>query len=183
MKILKLLVTFFVFFLLASAAIAQGSDRDQGIDLYREGRFSEAIELLKKSVVADETDRAAWIFLGGAYLHADEESEAANAFERSHIRPTSPQPKYERSVKVTYKPQPRYSEKARRHLSSGTVRIAVEFRADGTIGFTFPLPTTVDSTLIQQSIEAAKGIRFEPATKDGKPVTVINLVEYGFWIG
>ncbi len=67
-------------------------------------------------------------------------------------------------------------------MSSGTVRIAVEFRADGTIGFTFPLKSPIDRELVQQSVDAVKGIRFEPAMKDGKPLTVINFVEYGFMV-
>ena len=170
-------------FLVASAVSAQQTDRDSGIDLYREGKFKEAIALLEKCVAADETDRAAWIYLGGAYVHTGESAKAVTAFSKSSVRPTGAQPKYDSSVKITYKPRATYSETGRRNLSSGTVRVFVEFRADGKIGFVFPLPSTVDPSLVQQSILAARGIKFEPAVKDGKPVTVINVTEYGFWIG
>src|SRR6185503_20138641 len=172
-----------VMFLLAGTAFAQQTERDRGIDLYREGKFADAISVLEKSVAADESDRAAWLYLAGAYIHTDEKSKAMKAFDKSRVRPTAPQPKYDKSVKVTYKPHPTYTDQARKRMSSGTVRIAVEFRADGTIGFAFPLQTLVDPELVQQSVNAAKGIRFEPAMKNGEVVTVINLVEYGFWIG
>lgn len=180
---MKLSLTFaslFVCFLLAGFASAQETDRDRGIDLYREGKFGEAIEMLEKAVATNESDRAAWIFLGGAYVRTGEDSKAAAAFKRSSIRPNGPQPKYEKSVKITFKPRAKYTEQARRHMSSGTVRIAVEFRSDGTIGFVFPLSTSLDTDLVRQSVDAAKGTRFEPAMIDGKAVTVINFAEYGF---
>ena len=162
---------------------AQQSDRDRGIDLYRESKFADAIPLLQQAVAADATDRVAWIFLGGAYVHTDERAKANAAFGKSNVRPVAPTPKYDKSVKVTYKPRASYTEEARARMSSGTVRIAVEFRSDGKIGFTFPLQTTVDPDLVRQSVDAARGITFEPAAKDGKPVTVINIVEYGFRVG
>jgi len=170
-------------FLLTSAAFAQQTDRDKGIDLYREGKFKEAIHLLEKSVAADETDRAAWTYLGGAYVNIGENDKATKAFVKSKVRPTSAQPKYESSVRVTYKPRATYSEEGRRNLSSGTVRIFVEFRSDGKIGFAFALPSSIDPSLVRQSIEASRGIKFEPAVKNGKPVTVINITEYGFGVG
>lgn len=183
MKFLARFTVALVIFLAAGAVAAQQSDRDRGIDLYREGKFPEAIVLLEKSIAANETDRAAWLYLGGAHVYAGDESNARKAFGKLNIKPTTPQPKYERSVKVTYKPRATYTEETRKKLSSGTVRIAVEFCGDGSIGFVFPLPTVIDRDLVQQSVNAAKGIRFEPAMKDGKPVTVINFVEYGFFIG
>jgi outer membrane biosynthesis protein TonB len=167
---------------ISSSVFAQQSDRDRGIDLYREGKFPEAISALETAVAANENDRIAWIFLGGGYVHADDETKALSAFRRSRevkqaVRPAT----YDRSVKVTYKPQPRYPRQARANMSTGRIQVAVEFRADGTIGFTFPIAPP-SNELIPPSTEAAKGIRFEPAIKDGKPVTVINIVEYGYWI-
>lgn len=103
------------------------------------------------------------------------------AFGNSNIKQSAPPPKYEKTVKITYKPRAGYTNELRLNLSSGTVRIAVEFQADGTIGFVFPLQT-VNMDLVPPSVNAAKGIQFEPAIKDGKPVTVIYLVEYGFSI-
>ena len=183
MKFNSKFASLIVFFLLTGFVSAQQTDRDRGIDLYRVGDFTGAMTLLENAVTTDASDRAAWIFLGGVYVHTGEESKAVQAFAKMNVRPTNPQPTYDRSVKVTYKPHAPYTEEARKNLSSGKVRIAVEFRADGTIGFIFPLPTTIDPSLVEQSVNAAKSMKFEPAAKDGKPVTAINLVEYGFSVG
>jgi hypothetical protein len=179
MKYLARFTTLLALFLFAGATGAQVSDRDQGIDLYREGKFADAIEVLEKRVASNEGDRAAWLYLGGAYVHADDEVKARNAFGKFRMKPTTPQPKYDSSVKITSKPRPRYSEEARRNMSSGTVTVAIEFRSDGTIGFVFPIQP-LPRDLIGPALDAAKGIRFEPAIKSGKPVTVINFAEYGF---
>src|SRR5688572_21514429 len=90
-------------FVLSSTAFSQ-TDRDRGIDLYQEGKFKEAIELLETSVTADATDRAAWIYLAGAYVHIGEPSKATNAFAKTNVRPTGAQPKYDKSVRITYQP-------------------------------------------------------------------------------
>lgn len=101
----------------------------------------------------------------------------------SGTKQVGPPPRYDKSVKVTWKPRPSYTDEARQNLSSGTIRLAVEFRADGKIGFTVPLPTSVAiRDLLQPSIQAARQIKFEPAVKDGKAITVINVVEYGYMI-
>lgn len=164
----------------STAAIAQQSDRDRGIDLYREGKFTEAITTLQSAVTANEDDRIAWLFLGGAFVHQDAKDEAAEAFGRmSGTKQPPPPPKYDRTVKITYKPRPGYTEEARRNRSSGTIRVVVEFCSDGTIGFVFPMPTSTRD-LIPPSLRAARDIRFEPAIKDGKPVTVINMLEYTY---
>ncbi len=182
MKFLARLTVVLAIFVSVGAVAAQRPDRDRGIDLYREGKYVEAIDVLEKTVAANEKDRAAWLYLGGAYVHAGDETKARNAFEKSNAKPTVPQPKYERSVKLTNRPRPKYTEKARGNRASGTVRIAIELRADGTVGFVFPLQT-IKQDLIQPSLDAAKGTQFEPAMKDGKPVTVITMFQYGYWIG
>lgn len=166
--------------LTASVVDAQQTARDRGIELYREGKFADAVTLLESAVAADQTDRAAWIFLGGAFAQTGKNERAAEAFAKSNVRPSAAQPKYERSVRITHKPRVTYIEGGMRNMSSGKVRVAVEFRADGTIGFVFALPTTLDPALIRQSVEAARGMKFEPAMKDGNPVTVINYAEYAF---
>jgi hypothetical protein len=181
MKFSKVISFVFVVMSVTSAIAQQDqSDRDRGIDLYREGKFAEAIVALEAATVSNESDRAAWMYLGGAYANTDQEGKASKAFGRmSGTKQAGPPPRYDKSVKITWKPRPGYTDEARRNGSSGTVRVAVEFRADGKIGFTFPLPTLIRD-LIPPSINAAKQIKFEPAVKDGKPITVINIVEYGY---
>jgi hypothetical protein len=165
----------------AIATFAQQSERDQGIDLYREGKFTEAIEKLEKSVATNDNDRAAWKWLGAAYVRAGKPDLAMKAFTTKIGNPaTGSAPKHDKSVKVTHKPQPRYTVEARQRASTGSVKIVVEFLADGTLGFVFPLETSMDESLLLSAIEAAKGIRFEPAVKNGTPVTDISYVGYAF---
>lgn len=169
--------------MLSGAIVAQDSDRDRGLDLYREGKFTEAIAALETAVTTNANDRIAWIFLGGGYIHADDMKKAHTAFQRSFeaARPIVAPPKYDRSVKVTNKPRPQYTQQARMNMSSGQVRVAVEFQADGKIGFIYPIDR-VNDDLIRPSLVAAQQIEFQPAMKDGKPVTVINIVVYGYSI-
>jgi TonB family protein len=182
MKLARILSFVFVL-ILATSAIAQQSDRDRGIDLYREGKFSEAIATLEAALAANENDRAAWTYLGGSYINAGHEEKAAAAFGRTFgLKSSSPPPTYERTVKVTYKPHPSYPRQARMNGSTGKVRLAVEFRSDGKIGFTFPVNSSVNNDLLEPSIDAARAIGFEPAIKNGQPVTVINIVEYEYKI-
>jgi hypothetical protein len=61
----------------------------------------------------------------------------------------------------------------------GIVKIAVEFGANGEIGFVFPYQTLPDR-LTESVINATKSIKFSPAEKDGKPVTIIRILEYSF---
>ena len=177
------LVTFVFVVMSVTSAIAQEqqSDRDRGIDLYREGKFTEAIAALEAAVAANESDRAAWKYLGGAYANTDQEGKASKAFSRMNsTKQVGRPPRYDKSVKVTWKPRPGYTDEARRNRSSGTIRVVVEFRADGKVGFAFAIPTLTQD-LIPPSIQAARQIKFEPAVKDGRPITVINIVEYGYF--
>ncbi len=182
MKFARILSFGFVV-IFATSAIAQQSERDRGIDLYREGKFAEAIATLEAALAANENDRAAWTYLGGSYIHTSDEDKAIAAFGRTAgLKSSAPPPTYERTVKVTYKPHPSYPRQARMNGSTGKVRLAVEFRSDGKIGFTFPLKSTINDDLVQPSIKAAHAITFEPAIKNGQPVTVINIVEYEYKI-
>jgi hypothetical protein len=186
MKFARIVSFVFVVVMAVTSAIAQEpqSERDRGIDLYREGKFTEAITALEAAVAANESDRGAWMYLGGAYVNTNEDGKAAKAFAKMRAtRQVGPPPTYDKSVKVTWKPRPGYTDEARRNMSSGTIGVAVEFRANGTVGFTFPLSTYMSTRdLIQPSVKAARGIKFEPAVKNGKPITVISIVEYGYMI-
>ena len=182
MKTVVKLFPVLVLFVVATSVAGQQSERERGIELYREGKFSEAIELLEKSVAANENDRSAWLYLGGAYVHTGRPDAAMKAFRRKpDTKLMVPPTTFDKTAKVISNPQARYSQEARRKRSSSTVRIAIELRADGTIGFVFPLETGLDDSLLRPAVEAAKGIRFEPAIKNGVPVTAINFVEYSFW--
>jgi hypothetical protein len=61
----------------------------------------------------------------------------------------------------------------------GIVRLAIEFGADGNIKSIIPVQSLPDG-LTENCIAVAQNIKFEPAQKNGKPVTYIKVIEYTF---
>ncbi len=82
-------------------------------------------------------------------------------------------------VLIKFKPEPTLTDAAYGERISGTVRLNVEFRDDGTIGKIETLEE-MPYGLTEEAREAAKGIAFNPATIDGTPVTVWKTVEFTF---
>lgn len=77
--------------------------------------------------------------------------------------------------------KPRASRTDGQDCSRGKVVLRVTFLASGEIGL-IDVISGMGNGLTESSIEAAKKIKFIPAMKDGKPVTVIKPVEYAFTI-
>lgn len=84
-----------------------------------------------------------------------------------------------RKAAVLSKPEPLYTFDARRHNVTGTVRLRMTLAANGTVRNIVPL-TTLPDGLTEQAVEAARGIEFTPALKDGRPVSQYVTVEYNF---
>ena len=84
-------------------------------------------------------------------------------------------------VKILSKPRANYTDEARATQIQGKVVLRVTFRANGSIG-AISVISGLGYGLTQQAINAAKGIRFEPAKLNGKPYTVTKPVEYTFTI-
>jgi len=82
-------------------------------------------------------------------------------------------------ARVLAKPEPRYSEEARRAQITGTVVLRVVFSADGIIRHILVI-RGLPFGLTERAIEAARGIRFTPATINGVPVSMFVQVEYNF---
>jgi tetratricopeptide (TPR) repeat protein len=180
MKILQHIPLVFMLFVVAAGVQAQ-NERDKGIELYRLGKYSEAAEVLERSVKANEADRSAWVYLGAAYVHLDKKGKAKDAMSKAvSIKPGASQSSFEEPAKVTLKPRPNFFNSGHTPgISSGVVELAVELKADGTVGFAFPFKTSI-GMFAGPAVDAAKQIRFEPAVLAGKPVTVINFVTYEY---
>jgi TonB family protein len=80
---------------------------------------------------------------------------------------------------VLYTSYPSYTETARRNKTMGTVRLQIEFRADGTIGLVEVLQGLADG-LNQQAIDAVRRMVFLPATRDRVFMTISKSVEIEF---
>jgi TonB family protein len=84
-------------------------------------------------------------------------------------------------LKITYKAHVNYTDQARSAFVSGKIVVAVLFAANGKVTQTIvikPLGYGLD----QEAMKAAKNIRFEPALKNGIPISVVKVVEYIFSI-
>jgi tetratricopeptide (TPR) repeat protein len=75
--------------------------------------------------------------------------------------------------------EPQYTDAARLAHMQGTVMIAAVLSADGNIEHLLALQT-LGFGLTGTSIEAAKQIKFTPATKDGRAVSTWQQLEYHF---
>jgi TonB family protein len=80
---------------------------------------------------------------------------------------------------ILYKEKAKYTEIARRNYVEGTVVLTAVFTKGGEITGIRVIRALPDG-LTYQAIEAARKIRFEPATKDGQPVDVRANLEFTF---
>lgn len=84
-------------------------------------------------------------------------------------------------LKIISKPRASYTDNARMNGVQGFITIAVLFGASGRVEMTLLLKG-IDPGLDKNALAAARQIRFEPQTKDGKPVSVVKIIQYGFSI-
>lgn len=82
-------------------------------------------------------------------------------------------------ARVVSKPEPSYTESARNHQTTGTVVLRCILGANGRV-FGIRVVTSLPNGLTERAIQAARQIRFIPATKDGKPVSMYVQLEYNF---
>jgi TonB family protein len=75
--------------------------------------------------------------------------------------------------------QPSYTDSARERKIAGTVILQAIIAADGTVPDVHVV-RSLEPSLDQSSIDTIKTWRFEPGTKDGKPVPVQVNIETSF---
>ena len=81
--------------------------------------------------------------------------------------------------KIKTKPDAEYTEEARRHKITGNVLLRALFDSSGEVKHVCWVSSLPDG-LTENAIKAAYLITFDPAIKDGKPVSVTMYVEYNF---
>jgi tetratricopeptide (TPR) repeat protein len=80
---------------------------------------------------------------------------------------------------ITSKPEPGFTQEAREHNTTGTVRLRAVLGADGRVTHIIPIKR-LPNGLTERCIEAARRIRFQPATFNGQPVSQFVILEYNF---
>lgn len=80
---------------------------------------------------------------------------------------------------ITYKPEPPFTEWARRFGVTGVVRLRAILHSSGAMQ-NISVVKGLPHGLTEKAIAAARQIRFEPAQKDGRPVSQYVVLEYNF---
>lgn len=82
-------------------------------------------------------------------------------------------------AQLVERPKPSYTDSARQNNVQGKVVLRVVLSANGSVGSISAI-SGLSHGLTEQAIAAARRIRFTPAIKDGRPVSVAVTVEYNF---
>ena len=84
-----------------------------------------------------------------------------------------------RKAQIISKPEPQYTEEARKNSVTGEVTLRVVFSSSGQVTSIQPMKRLPDG-LTEKAIAAARLIRFTPAEKDGRPVSQYATIVYNF---
>jgi TonB family protein len=82
-------------------------------------------------------------------------------------------------ARVLSKPEPQYTEDARKNQITGTVVLRAVFSSGGQVT-QIRAVSGLPYGLTERAIAAARQIKFVPATKDGRPVSMWMQLEYNF---
>src|SRR6266568_4166503 len=88
-------------------------------------------------------------------------------------------PDVSEKAQLLSKPEPQYTEEARRNQITGTVILRVVFSRTGEVTNIRALQS-LGGGLTEKAIGAARQIQFVPARKNGQPVSVYMQLEYNF---
>lgn len=180
MKILP----FILFAIVFSTLYAFGQDnveRDAAIELYRAGDYQGVVQKLEPLIATKKLDYMGAQYLAASYVHLDRSKDAEKMFRKADrmSKPKADPVQYDRRIKITEKPKPNFGFENMRQDPMGSISFAVEFKADGTLGFVF-LVRSSSIGLIDGGTAAARGIKFEPAVINGKSVTTVSQIEYTY---
>lgn len=151
--------------------------------LYYLDRYPEAIAALESFLQTNANDPEADL-----WREQLERIRAREARKKS-LEPTQPSEATEDRIfsgrevttkaRVLAKPEPTYSESARQAGVTGTVILRAVFSGKGEVTDIF-VAQALSYGLNLKAVTAAKAIRFVPATKDGKPVSMWMELQYNF---
>lgn len=82
-------------------------------------------------------------------------------------------------TRVLSKPEPQYTESARKYSVTGTVVLRAVFSSSGEVK-SLSVVSRLPHGLTERALEAARQIRFVPAVKDGQAVSMYIQLEYNF---
>jgi TonB family protein len=142
-------------------------------------RYREAAETLERFLKLDQNsvDAETW----------REQIRALGSFERAaapDYKPQTPRTTFspkevEKKAHILSRPEPQYTEEARKAGVQGTVVLRAIFASDGTVKNMY-VKRALPRGLTAAAVRAARSIKFEPATIDARPVSQYIQIEYNF---
>jgi TonB family protein len=106
---------------------------------------------------------------GGSSGNSPNSNEADRVYNPSEVT----------RARVLFKPEPQYTEEARKNSITGTVILRVVFSRSGEVT-NIRAMQSLQGGLTEKAIAAARQIRFVPATRNGQPVSMYMQLEYNF---
>jgi len=85
----------------------------------------------------------------------------------------------DQKARILSKPEPSYTDEAKKNQIVGTVVLRAVFSSDGTVT-NIRAVSGLSNGLTERAIVAARQIKFVPATKDGRPVSMSMELQYNF---
>lgn len=82
-------------------------------------------------------------------------------------------------ARIIWRPEPQYTDEARKNQVSGTIVLRVVFSSNGEVT-NIRTVSGLPYGLTERAMAAARQIRFAPATKDGRKVSQYIQLEYNF---
>ena len=139
--------------------------------------ISDARDVLRRGAESSKDDRIKKIL--------SDELESVEAFysilSKEPRKPSEPAEAGVTPLRVLAKPRANYTDSARSNNIQGVIRAAVLLGADGRVRYVLLL-SRLGYGLDEEVIKAARQIKFEPKTKDGRPVPSVVTFEYSFTI-
>jgi TonB family protein len=142
----------------------------------RKARFHEAATAIKRflELDPDAEDKQTWLDQLASLEFHSSSHEGNDGTERVYSGK-----EVTTKARVTNKPEPFYTDAARQRGTEGRVVLRCMFAGDGTVKHLL-IVEALPNGMTERALEAARQIKFIPATLDGKPVSMFIQLEYNF---
>jgi TonB family protein len=146
--------------------------------LFHLKRYSEAATSLEAflGISPDDVDADTWRV---QLDHMREQAAISTTTQQAVDATTFATKTVTQKARVLSKPEPQYTEAARKAAVQGTVVLRAIFASDGEVKNVFVIQA-LPYGLTTEAIKAARQIKFQPAIKDDQPVSMYIQLEYNF---
>lgn len=146
---------------------------------YSREEYSEAAATLEKLIAIGSYDVDAETWRHQLELVQARAAEATAPAKPTQQRETFSGKEVTQKARVIDKPEPQYSEAARLAGAEGPVVLRTVFSSAGEVKEIYVM-RALGYGLTTRAINAARKIKFSPAIKDGRPVSMYIQLEYNF---